>query len=151
MTPVNWLTALVAILCALITSSVGWYTVRSSSRAQVKTNELDSRKVDSQAFENARASYELISAQLRAEVDRLTTQVNALRETLERVTDELAQEESETFKLRRQNSELSLRQSGVERVMKQLFGLVQAHDIQVPAPLARQVRDVVTETSPPEA
>lgn len=71
--------ALLTAFAALLAVAVSLFSIVQVRRAQKDTAEVGSKKIDAEAFERARDSYEAAIHQLEGQVARLTLELNSMR------------------------------------------------------------------------
>lgn len=117
----------VAALAGVPALAAAWYTYRASTRAataqaeaaRMATN-LESRKVDQEAYDRAQAIYEKALAEAEKQAERMQKQVDQMRGQVDRLNEQLAKEQDVSNSLRNQVRTLQVSVDSMESTMVQL-------------------------------
>jgi chromosome segregation ATPase len=89
----------------------------AANRAALQANRISELKVDAEAYDRSQGFYEKLLAEADKHLDRLRTQVQLLGDELERVSNQLNEEQNISDHLRTQVRSLQLRVSDMESSM----------------------------------
>lgn len=110
----TWITIIQFVVPAILVLIGVLYTQRQLAKASQRTSEVESSKVDGAAYERARLFDSGVVDRIQRELDRATSEINSLRETLNR---ERQEHEIEARSLRAHIDRL---ENSVSRLARQL-------------------------------